>query len=318
MPNNPLSKARDPQILILIFILIFISIFFGVLTGGRILTVQSLQAIAFQLPLLGLLTLAQMTPMLTGGIDLSVVSTANLAGIIIAISMTQLGLSPLLAIILGLALSLGLGALKGFLVAFISIPAIIATLGMMIFIRGVALVITKGYVIAGFPSGFLFLGDGTILGVPLPFIIFLVSAIVLYILLNRTRFGIELYLLGSNPTATLFSGVNNRWVTFRVYLLSSFLAGIASIVMTARFNAAQADYGESYLLLTVLACVLGGVNPSGGFGRVSGLVLSTVILQVVATGFNLLRLSSHLASALWGIILILAIVTNRLILARES
>ncbi len=318
LSRNPFSKSKNPQLLILVIILVAIFLLFGLLTKGKIFELHSLQAIAFQLPLLGLLTLAQMSPMLTGGIDLSIVSTANLSAIIIALSMTQLNFSPFLAIILGLVLSLGLGVLKGTLVAFCSIPAMIATLGLMIFIRGVALVITKGYVIAGFPQSFLFLGDGTILGIPMPFIIFLIAAAFMSLILNRTPFGIQLYLLGSNPTATLFSGVNNKRVIFRVYLLCSFLAGVASIVMTARFNAAQAGYGESYLLLTVLACVLGGVNPSGGFGKVGGLILSMVVLQVVATGFNLLGLSSHLASALWGIILVSVILTNRLIFARET
>ncbi len=82
----------------------------------------------------------------------------------------------------------------------------IATLGMMIFIRGIALVVTKGYVIAGFPRSFLFLGDGTVLGIPMPFIIFLITAAFMSLLLDRTPFGIQLYLLGSNPTATLFPG----------------------------------------------------------------------------------------------------------------
>lgn len=81
--------------------------------------------------------------------------------------------------------------------------------------------------------------------------------------------------------------------------------------MISRFNAAQADYGASYLLLTVLICVLGGVNPAGGFGRILGLVIAVAILQIVASGFNLVGLSSHLANALWGVILILVIIFNR-------
>jgi simple sugar transport system permease protein len=171
----------------------------------------------------------------------------------------------------------------------------------MIFIRGVSLVITRGYVIAGFPQDFLFIGNGTVLGIPTSFIIFAAFAVFLYLLFSRTRFGLELYLFGSNPVATLFAGVDNRKIVFRTYLLSSFLAGVASCVMASRFNAAQADYGESYLLLTVLACVLGGVSPSGGSGKVLGVAISVTVLQIVATGFNLLGFSSHLASALWGL-----------------
>lgn len=299
----------------LVFLLAGLLLLMSFLTRGKFLEIQSLQAIAFQLPLLGLLTLAQMGPMVSGGIDLSIIATANLVSIVMALSMTRFfpSLHAPFAILLGLLLSLLLGMVKGFFVALVSVPAIIATLGLMIFIRGVSLVITRGYVIAGFPRDFLFIGNGTVVGIPTSFIIFAAFAIFMYVLLSRTRFGLELYLFGSNPVATLFSGVDNRKVVFRIYLLSSFLAGVASCVMASRFNAAQADYGESYLLLTVLACVLGGVSPSGGSGRVLGITVSVIILQVVATGFNLLGFSSHLASALWGIILLGVVLFNRLV-----
>jgi len=295
--------------------IIFIALFalMSLLTKGALLRPDSLQSIAFQIPLLGLLSLAQMGPMLTGGIDLSIISTAGLSGLVsarILIAGSGSGTVPL-AILAGMGLCLGVAAFNGFLVAVASIPAIIATLGMMIFIQGVGFVISKGATVAGFPESFLFLGEGTLLGIPMPFIIFLTCMILMILLLNKTRWGLSVYMMGSNRIATLFSGVNNRSVEFRTYLLTGFFVGAASQVMAARFNAAQASYGESYLLLTVLACVLGGVSPAGGFGRVVGLFVAVAILQVVATGFNLMRLSSHLATALWGIILIFVIVINR-------
>ncbi len=310
--KRPRGK-REMQSLVLSVVVVFLLVLLGVLTKGRLLAPDSLQSIAFQLPLLGILTLAQMTPMLTGGIDLSIIATANLCGVVAAIAMTRGNVPPLGAMTFGLAMALSFGVLKGLLIAWVSVPAIIATLGFMIFIRGVSLVLTKGYVIAGFPGSFLFLGNGTLFGIPMPFVVFFLCAVFLFVLLARTRFGTYVYLLGSNPVATLFAGVNNGLVLFATYLLSSFLAGVAGLVMIARFNAAQADYGEYYLLLTVLACVLGGVDPAGGFGRIPGVVVSVAVLQVVATGFNLLGLSSHLASALWGLILLGVIAINRMI-----
>lgn len=313
-----LRGRREAQSFILVAVVSFLIILLGVLTKGRLLGFDSLQSIAFQLPLLGILTLAQMTPMLTGGIDLSIIATANLCGVIAAISMTRSGLSVPGAMLFGLVFALLFGLLKGLLIAWVSVPAIIATLGLMMFIRGVSLVLTRGYVIAGFPGSFLFLGNGTVFGIPMPFVVFFLCALFLYILLTRTRFGTYVYLLGSNPTATLFAGVNNNLVLFKTYLLSSFLGGMAGLVMISRFNAAQADYGESYLLLTVLACVLGGVDPAGGFGRIPGVAVSIIVLQIVATGFNLLGLSSHLASALWGLILLGVIAINRMIGGAEA
>ncbi len=308
-------KVKNYQIIVLNSILAFLIVIMTILTKGGILRLESLQAVAFQMPLLGLLTLAQMVPMLTGGIDLSIISNANLAGIIVALILTKVSAwyTVPLAILAGIGTALAVGALNGFLVAFVTISPIIATLGTMILIKGISLGITKGYIIAGFPKEFLFIGDGSILGIPMPFIILVASMLLLALLLNKTTYGISVYMLGSNPVATEFSGVNIKSVLFRTYLLSGFLTGIASLVMIARFNAAQAAYGESYLLLTVLACVLGGVNPAGGFGKVSGLFIAIVVLQIVATGFNLLRLSSHLANALWGLILIFVITINRAI-----
>ena len=308
-------RVKNYQIIVLNSILAFLIVIMTILTKGGILRLESLQAVAFQMPLLGLLTLAQMVPMLTGGIDLSIISNANLAGIIVALILTRVSAwyAVPLAILAGVGTALAVGALNGFLVAFVTISPIIATLGTMILIKGISLGITKGYIIAGFPKEFLFIGDGSILGIPMPFIILVVSMLLLALLLNKTTYGISVYMLGSNPVATEFSGVNIKSVLFRTYLLSGFLTGIASLVMIARFNAAQAAYGESYLLLTVLACVLGGVNPAGGFGKVSGLFIAIVVLQIVATGFNLLRLSSHLANALWGLILIFVITINRAI-----
>jgi simple sugar transport system permease protein len=104
--------------------------------------------------------------------------------------------------------------------------------------------------------------------------------------------------------------VNNRRVLLKTYLLSGIYAGIAAIIMMSRFNSAKADYGESYLLMTVLAAVLGGTSAAGGFGKVSGLVLALIILQVVSNGLNLMQVNNFLTIAIWGIILILVMVTN--------
>ncbi|PMQ00876.1 MAG: sugar ABC transporter permease [Dictyoglomus sp. NZ13-RE01] len=315
MLNSKLSQlyTRNLEIVILTLILSFLLVSMTLLTGGKFLKLNSLEAMAFQMPLLGLLTLAQLIPMLTGGIDLSIISTANLSGIITALILTNIKAwyNVPLAILLGLFSALLVGIFNGFIISFIEVPPIIGTLGSMILIKGISLAITKGYVISGFPDSFLFIGNGYILGVPVSFIIFILFSLLMALILYKTSFGICIYMLGSNPLATLFSGINNKSLLFKSYLISSFLSGVASLVMISRFNAAQADYGGSFLLLTVLICVLGGVSPSGGFGRVLGVFIAVTILQIVGTGFNLLGLSSHLSNALWGIILILVIILNR-------
>src|SRR5215207_10784532 len=111
-------------------------------------------------------------------------------------------------------------------------------------------------------------------------------------------------MIGSNERASRFSGVDTKRVLLKVYVVSSLLAAVAALVMMARFNSANAAYGESYLLVTILAAVLGGTDPFGGFGKVGGLVLALIILQVISSAFNLLGFSQFLTIAIWGALLI--------------
>lgn len=306
-------SVKYAETVILVLVLAVTSSMMAALTGGKLLGFESLESMAFQMPLLGVLTLAQMLPMLTGGIDLAIISTANLTGISTALILTRLHTwyATPLGILVGIAAALVVGAANGFLAAVLEVSPLIGSLAMMILVKGVALAITRGYVIAGFPDQFLFLGAGSLVGVPMPFVIFFVAAAALAVTLNRTPFGVSEYMLGSNPVATLFSGINTKSLLFKTYLISGFLSGVAGLIMISRFNAAQADYGVSFLLLTVLIAVLGGIDPAGGVGTVVGLVIAVVILQVVATGFNLVGLSQHLANALWGVILVLVIIFRR-------
>lgn len=308
--------------LILILVMLGVLVLMGILSRGGFFQSANFQSMAFQLPELGILSLAMMVTMLTAGINLSIIASANISGIIAALILTQFiqpetsgfnqTLIVLLAIAAGLAVAVLIGLLNGLLIANVGVSPILATLGTMILMNGFAIVLTKGYVISGFPEAVRFIGNGIILGIPMPIIIFIICAAVMALVLNRTPSGVNIYLIGSNPIATFFSGVSNKSVLLKTYLFSGLYAGIAAIIMISRFNSAKADYGESYLLMTVLASVLGGVSAAGGFGRVSGVVLALVILQLVSSGLNLLRVNNFLTIAIWGMILILVMIAKYL------
>jgi simple sugar transport system permease protein len=278
------------------------------------LTAGTFQGMAFQLPELGMLSMAMMISMLTGGINLSIVSTANMAAISAALVLCKFvnpeapvsgdALYIILAVGIAVAVSALIGLVNGFLVAIIDIPPILATLGSMKLLQGLAFILTKGYVLSGMPSGIVFIGNGSIAGIPFPLILFAIFAAIFSVYLKQTPAGFSTFLLGSNPVATSFSGISNTKTIILTYLLSGLYSGVAGIIMMSRFNSAKAGYGESYLLVTVLACVLGGVKSDGGFGDVGGLVLSLVILQMLSSGLNLLGVSSFLTIALWGAIMI--------------
>jgi len=320
-------KRRFSDLTVLSLIGVAMFLLMWVLSPRQFLTAGNLQSMAFQLPELGLLSMAMMITMLTGGINLSIIATANMAGIVTALILKAPGLAGtqgpgacvvVLAIAAGLGTAAAIGLASGALIAELNVSPILATLGIMTLVDGLTIVITKGYVISGLPEAVRFIGNGTLAGLPFATLLFLLAAVLLGVLLNRTPLGFHIYMIGSNPTASYFSGVDNRAVLLRTYLISGLYSGLAALIMISRFNSAKSGYGSSYLLVTVLASVLGGVSAAGGFGRVSGLIIALIVLQIVSSGFNLLRVSAFLTIALWGLIIILVMATNCLAMRRRE
>jgi simple sugar transport system permease protein len=303
--------------------MIAIAVVMVVLNPDRFLTTNNLRSMAFQLPEIGILTLAMMVAMLHGGINLAAIGIANLTAIVAA--LVAHAISPLvpnellvtaIAFICGLCASLLVGALNGILVGYVKVSSILTTLGTMTLVNGICIVITGGSTISRLPSPILMIGNSMICGIPVPLLFFLLSGAVLSVILGKTAFGFNLYMLGTNPTATRYAGISNPRTLIKVYLLSSVLASIAGIIMMARFNSAKADYGQSYLLITVLAAVLGGTSASGGYGKVIGVVFAVVMLQMLASGLNLLGVDPFFAIAMWGAILLLVASLNHFLRRR--
>ena len=305
----------------LIALLVALLLVFGLLLGDRLFNPTSIRSMAFQLPELGILSLAMMVALLSGGLDLSIIATANLVALTMAYIITTMmpadpgilwGVWQIVALLAGLVVALAIGALNGFVIAYLGVSPILATLGSMTLIKGIAIGLTRGGILSNFPQPIVFIGNGSVFGIPVVVLIFVVAALMMSVVLSRTPFGQTLNMLGSNEAATRYSGVDTRRALVKVYMISSLLAAIAGVVMMARFNSANAAYGESYLLITILAAVLGGISPSGGFGKVGGLVLALVILQLISTAFNLLDFSQFLTLAIWGGTLIAVAAVARL------
>lgn len=310
---------KYPNVTVLGSLFALTMILFSISLPNKFFSVSNFSSIAFQLPELGLLTLAMAITMLSGGINLSIIANANLAGIVMATMMKSIIgtgtdidiISLIIAIATGLLVASFVGFLNGTIIAYIGVSPILATLGTMTLLNGLAILFTKGYVISGLPGKMVYVGNGTVLGIPFPFIIFLVTLFLVGFWLRKTPSGFSNYLIGSNETATRFSGVNTKKVIMKTYIISGFLSGLAAVIMISRFNSARAGYAESYLLITVLASVFGGYDPNGGFGKALGLFLSLFILQMVSSGLNLLGFSSYLTIALWGLILIAVMILQK-------
>jgi simple sugar transport system permease protein len=292
----------------LLLALLAVMVAFTALTP-RFLTFGTFDSVAFQLPELGLLTLAMLMPIISGGINLSITFTANLCGLTLAWVLHANGGpdASIYAFILGSILAIGVGAASGFImgpvIAYTGAHPILVSLSMMIFIRGLGEFLTRGGDISGFPEFIQPLGHGYVFGFPVPLLILLIAVIAWHVLMTRTKLGFATYMVGSNIEAARYSGLPTRRTIVLIYALSGAMCALAGIIMMSRFNSVRVGHGESYLLITVLACFLGGVNPFGGFGKVSSVFLALIILQLLASGLNLIGASQHLATAIWGLLL---------------
>jgi simple sugar transport system permease protein len=284
------------------------------------LSIGTLQSFMYQLPLLGLLSLAMVVPLITGGLNLAIIATTNQCALLmvwIMRTMITVETAPgtmfaviLLAMLAGLVLCLLIGLVTGALVAHTGVHPILVTLGTKSLIDGISIYLTRGMALSGVPESLARAGATTVMGVPVIFILLVFMAVLVGIVLKHTAFGISCAMIGSNIEATRYSAIDTRRVLVRVYVMSSLICFVAALVMIATFNSASADYAQSYLLVTILAAVLGGVDPFGGFGTVTGLMLALAILQVISSGFNQFGLSNYLTVAIWGAILIFVVLVQ--------
>ena len=311
---SALKLPTDRNIRYLLVIMVAVIILMALSAGTTFFSLSNLQSMSSQMPLLGILALSMVVCMLTGGINLSIIATTNACALVMASIITQHPdntLMLLVALVAGLITAIVIGLANGILIAYIGVSPILATLGMMTLINGLNVLISGGSVISSFPAALLILGNGSVLGIPMPLILFSIFAIGLWAMLEHTPLGRTIYLIGSNEKASRFSGINTQKSLMWVYVVSSILCWVAALIMMAKFNSAKAGYGESYLLVAILASVLGGINPDGGFGRIIGVCLALIVLQTLESGLNLLGVSSYLTMALWGGILILFIALQK-------
>ena len=271
--RNNITAALGAETLPLMAFLGLVFVIFSLATP-LFLTGANLRSMAFQMPVLGLLTLAMLVPILSGGLNLAIIYQANISGLVLAWVLIQFG-GPdagISAFILGCTLAIVAGAASGILmgavVAYVGAHPILVSLAMMIFLRGLGEFLTRGGDISGFPEYMNVLGHGSIFGIPVPMIVFILAAILWHIMLKRSRHGFSVYMVGSNIKAAEYSGLHTRRTLVMIYAISGMICAVAGILMAARFNSVRVGHGEALLLVTVLACFLGGIDPFGGFGRV--------------------------------------------------
>jgi simple sugar transport system permease protein len=293
----------------------------GLVSGGTYLSLYNLQSMATQVPEIGLLAIGVMLAMCAGngGIDLSGIALANLAGVTSGIVVTGFVAPQEAPWLFTLCFAAGAvltgvlgGLLNGVIIARLGITPILCTLGTQMLFTGLAVVFSDGRsVTVGGPDPMYELGNGVILGVPYSFLIFLAVALVLGALLRLTPFGLRLMLTGANPRAAEYSGFSRARIFIVTYTLSGALAGLSGVIIAARNVNVKWDYGTSYLLIAILIAVMAGVRPEGGYGRVLSVVLAAIVLQLLSSLLNFIGLSNFVRDFAWGAALLAFLAIGR-------
>ncbi len=252
---------------------------------------------------------------ITGGIDLSVGSVMALSGLATAMLLAQ-GISVPLAVLGGLVVGSFVGLLNGLMISKAKLPPFIATLGTLLMARGLCYGLTGGWPVQDLLEGFRNLGQYDIpiagLGVPLPFIIMLVFAVLAAIFLTRTVWGYRIYAVGGNETAAGLSGINTDWIKIMVYTLCAFLTSVGGILLTARLGVAAPTAASGYELDVIAAAVVGGTSLAGGEGTILGVLIGGAIMQVLRNGLVLTGVSAYWLQAVQGLVIVVAIMLDQL------
>ena len=277
------------------------------LLSERFLTVGNWTNILRQSTINLIIAIGMTYVILTAGIDLSVGAVLALSTVVTA-DLLQRGIPVLPTVVVGLTLGGVLGLASGLLISRVRVPPFVATLGMMTVARGLALTYTQGRPITGLPDAFRTIGTGFLGPIPMPIIVAGVTFIAGYILLTRTRMGLNIYALGNNPVAAHYAGIATSNYTTFVYVLAGALAVLAGMILVARLDSAQPTAGLSYEFDAIAAVVVGGTSFAGGEGSLLGTLLGVLVISVLNNGLNLLNVSSFYQPVVTGVVIALALL----------
>ncbi|MGD1823569.1 MAG: ABC transporter permease [Pleomorphochaeta sp.] len=306
--NSSLKSALKEQLGLLMGLLalcILLSIISPVFLSTR-----NLFNVLRQMSINMFLSCGMLLVILVGGIDLSVGSIIAVSGCLVAGFITNLGMNPVLALILATMIGVGIGAISALIISSTNIPAFIITLAMMNVGRGVARIYTHSKTITIDNDLFATLGTAYIGPVPIQVIYIILVSIITWIILNRTVMGRNIYATGGNPTAARFSGINTKRTIFFVFLYSAILSSFAGIITASRMFAGTSTAGQSAEMDAIAAVVLGGASMSGGSGNVFGTVIGVILIAVLSNGLNLVGVDSSWQYVAKGIVIIIAVVID--------
>jgi inositol transport system permease protein len=306
-----------------IFLIFGLMVVTASLLSPAFLSSTNLINVVRQMSVVGLISLGVTGCIVSAGIDLSSGSVVGLSAVVAA-TLAQdpqfatpfypgLNVPIFVPILAACAVGALVGLINGTLVARTGIPPFIATLGTLTAIRGCALLYTGGRPISDLTDAYNFIGQGDVLGLPVPIIILVVMAVVTHILYNHTKFGKYIYAIGGNEQAARVSGINSAKYKMLIYIYAGFLAGMAGLVVSSRIGSGQPGLGQGYELDAIAAAVIGGSSLSaGGIGTVAGTIVGALIIGVLNNILDLMNVSAYFQQIIKGCIIVGAVIIDQL------
>ena len=304
--DNPLRSALFSwqTLLLVVAVVIFIANSFA---SPYFLTPWSLSDATFNFTEKAIIALAMALLIISGEIDLSVAAIIALASTMMGLAL-QYGADTPVLVAIGIGTGLLCGVFNGALVTRLGLPSIVVTIGTMSLFRGISYIMLGDQAYKGYPESFAFFGQGYVWWVvSFEFVLFLVLAVIFYVVLHRTSFGRRIFVIGNNATAAQFSGVRVERIKFILFCLTGLMAGIASVLLTSRLGSTRPSIAQGWELEVVTMVVLGGVSILGGAGSITGVVIAAFIMGLVTFGMGLLNVPGIVMSIFIGLLLILVI-----------
>ena len=304
---------------VVLIVTIVLAVVVHIITNGNFFTAYNLATYTRTASFTIIVGAAQTLVLLLGGIDLSVASIAGFSSMIFAMLVLKGGMNPILAIVIALICGLACGAVNGLFICGLDLPPFIVTLATSQIFRGIIYVATKGFPLTGIPAWITVLGQKSLGGlIPYPTIIMVGLIIILSFMLKDSSFGRHIYAVGGNESAARIVGIRTNRTKTAVYALSGLISGLAGVLMVLRMGASQVNIGETWVMPSITAAVLGGTSMTGGVGGVGGTLIGGLLMGAISFSINLLGIDSYWDNVVTGLVVLAAVSLDAIAKRRRA
>lgn len=300
---NSLKKYSSLLVVLLALVAMF------TLANPLFISIDNILAVLRQISIYGVMGIGMAALIINGFLDLSVGAMAGMTGMV-AVYIMRAGGNMWQAILGALAVGIGLGLFNGSIIAITKIPAFILTLAMTQVFRGTIYLITGGAPLSGLTEGYLAIGRGSLMGIPIPIYVLAVMLLLGWFILNRTSIGRAIYACGGNAEAAKYSGLKVNRVTLFSFGYCGAMAAVGGVLLSSRLQSAQPSMGTSYEMEAIAVAAIGGTSLTGGEGTIAGVFLGSVIMGVINNGMVMMGINSYWQMVVKGTVIALAVIVD--------